>query len=757
MFARQTTSERFSRPPEKSMMAKQRARFAEVGAGAGCGASHGPTERLLIVALLALVWMGAVFGRLAYVQLVRHSDYLARALRQQQRTVEVSPKRGDITDRNGHLLAVSLQVDSAFAVPSEIADAGLAAKLLSGVLGIPRDVLEEKLGSGGTFVWIQRKLPAEQAEAIAQLNLKGVYLQKENQRFYPKRELAAHIIGFVDPDEKGLGGIESELDGLIRGKSEKVLVLADARQRKFDGGETQKERGASVVLTLDEKIQYIAERELAAAIAKTHAPAGTVIVMNPNNGEILALANWPKFDPNAATAAPAENRMNRAVSAIYEPGSTFKLITLAAAFDQGVTQPEEVFDCQNGSIVLFGHRIHDHKPFGALTVSEILAKSSDVGAIEVALRLGEPKFYDYIKAFGFGTPTGVDMPGESRGLLHRLEHWTPISIGAVSMGQEVGVTPIQMVSAVSAIANGGTLFRPHVVSQLRRGNEVLPAEGVLAPAEPRNVIRPETAATLRKLMEGVLLKGGTGPLARLDGWTAAGKTGTAQKIDPDTGRYSPTNLIASFTGFAPINEPAVAILVSLDSPVGPHEGGQVAAPVFKRVAEQVLGYLDVPRDVPVNAKLVQAAYQPSEAEEGSLGDFTAADFSEEPEEVTVGAADAKTVAVTAGASAMGTTRGAAGSAVMTAKNEKAAAAAAPAGPVSVDESGEIVVPNFLGKTMRVVADECLRLGLNPVLVGTSVANGQTPAAGTKLPRGAKVTVEFGDRAEKGGKLSKDKK
>jgi len=749
MFARQTTSERFSRPPEKSMMAKQRAQFAEVGRGA----AYGPTERLLIVALLAVVWMGAVFGRLAYVQLVRHSDYLARALRQQQRTVEVSPKRGDITDRNGHLLAVSLQVDSAFAVPSEIADAGLAAKLLSGVLGIPRDVLEEKLGSGGTFVWIQRKLPAEQADAIAQLNLKGVYLQKENQRFYPKRELAAHVIGFVDPDEKGLGGIESELDGLIRGKSEKVLVLADARQRKFDGGEAQKERGASVVLTLDEKIQYIAERELAAAIAKTHAPAGTVIVMNPNNGEILALANWPKFDPNAATMAPAENRMNRAVSAIYEPGSTFKLITLAAAFDQSVTQPDEVFDCQNGSIVLFGHRIHDHKPFGALTVSDILAKSSDVGAIEVALRLGEPKFYDYIKAFGFGSPTGVDMPGESRGLLHRLEHWTPISIGAVSMGQEVGVTPMQMIRAVSAIANGGTLFRPHVVAQLRRGNELLPAEGVLEPVEPRTVIRPETAATLRKLMEGVLLKGGTGPLARLDGWTAAGKTGTAQKIDPDTGRYSPTNLIASFTGFAPINEPAVAILVSLDSPVGLHEGGQVAAPVFKRVAEQVLGYLDVPRDVPVNARLVQAAYQPSEA--GSLGDFTAADFSEEPEDVTVGAADATTATVTA--SAAGATRGAAGGAVMTAKIGRVPEVPPPPGPVSVDESGEIVVPNFLGKTMRDVADECLRLGLNPVLVGTSVANGQTPAAGTKLPRGAKVTVEFGDGAEKGGKLSKAKK
>jgi cell division protein FtsI (penicillin-binding protein 3) len=684
---------------------------------------------LLIVAGLVLLWMAGVGGRLAYLQLIRHSEYMARAQRQQQRTIEISPKRGAIYDRNMHPLAMSIQVDSAFAVPSEIVDVGLAARLLSGVLGVPRDVLEDRIGSSGTFVWIQRKLPPEQAEAISALNLRGVYLQKENQRFYPKRDLAAHVLGFVDPDEKGLGGIESEFDAQIRGKSEKVIVMADARQHRFDGGEAVRERGASVVLTLDEKIQYIAERELAAAIAKTHAPAGTVIVMNPNNGEILALANWPKFNPNAATTAPAESRMNRAVSAIYEPGSTFKLITLAAAFDQGVTRPEEIFDCENGSVVVAGHRIHDHKPFGLLAVSEILAKSSDVGAIKVAMRLGAPQFYDYIRAFGFGSPTGVDMPGESRGLLHRLEHWTPISIGAVSMGQEVGVTPIQLITAVSAIANGGTLYKPHVVAELRRGEEVLPAEGPLAVVEPKSVIRPETAATLRRLMEGVVLKGGTGTLARLDGWTSAGKTGSAQKIDPFTGRYSPTQLIASFTGFAPINDPAVTILVSLDSPVGPHEGGMVAAPVFKRVAEQVLAYLNVPRDVPVNPKLVQAAYKRDAAEDSSLEDFTAADFSAQPED----AADA---------------RGAPDGAAAGAKGGKVQELPS-AVTVSVDEGGDITVPDFSGKTMRDVTDQCLRLGLNPVLVGSSLATSQTPAAGAKLKHGAKVTVEFGTPSQPG--------
>jgi cell division protein FtsI (penicillin-binding protein 3) len=694
-----------------------------------------PASRLLIVAGLAMLWMLAVSGRLAYLQLIKHRDYMTRAQRQQQRTIEISPKRGPIYDRNMLPLAMSIQVDSAFAVPSEIADVNLAARLLSGVLGIPRDVLEDRLSSSGTFAWIQRKLPADQAEAITALNLKGIYLQKENQRFYPKRDLAAHVLGFVDPDEKGLGGIESELDKEIRGKSEKVIVMADARQRRFDGGESLGQPGASVVLTLDEKIQYIAERELAAAIAKTHAPAGTVIVMNPNNGEILALANWPKFNPNTAVSAPAESRMNRAVSAIYEPGSTFKLITLAAAFDQGRIRADEVFDCQNGMITIAGHRIHDHKPFGLLSVREILAKSSDVGAIKVAIRIGQSSFYDYIRAFGFGSPTGVDIPGESRGLLHRLEHWTPISIGAVSMGQEVGVTPIQLISAVSAIANGGTLYRPHVVKDLRLGDAVLPEQGALAATEPKTVIHPQTAAELRSLMEGVLLKGGTGTLARLDGWTAAGKTGSAQKIDPNTGKYSPTQLIASFTGFAPINNPAITILVSLDSPVGPHEGGMVAAPVFKRVAEQVLAYLDVPRDVPVNAKLVQTAFHQEDAtDSASLEDFTSTDFSAQPDE----SAPAPAAAPIPAANSTKTTK--------TSRDSSSSASIAtdPTVMVAIDDSGDIAVPDFTGHTMRDVMEQCLRLGLNPVLIGSSLATSQSPAVGAKVKHGARITVEFGE-------------
>lgn len=668
---------------------------------------------MAIVAGVAAVWMAAVVGRLGWLQLIHYSDYLGRAQRQQQRVIEVTPRRGAIYDRNMHPLAMSIPVDSCFAVPSEIADESLAALLLSSVLDIPREVMEARLASSRSFVWIARKLPPDKVRAIAALNLKGIYFQKENQRFYPKRDLAAHVLGYVDLDERGLGGIEYGLDDQIRAKPEKILVMSDAKRRWFDATETRRAPGASVVLTIDEKVQYIAERELAAAIAKTHAVAGTVIVQDPNNGQILADANWPKFNPNAAGEGSQDTHMNRGISALYEPGSTFKLITLAAAFEEHVTRPDEFFDCQNGAVYIGNHRIRDHKPFGLLSVSNILAQSSDVGAIKIALRLGAPKFYEYIRAFGFGSPTGVDLPGESKGLVRRLENWTPISVGSISMGQEIGVTPIQLISAVSAIANGGLLYKPRVVQELRRGEQVLPSPRVTAAAEPKRVIRPETAATLRHLMERVILDG-TGRLARLDGWTAAGKTGSAQKIDPSTGRYSPNKLIASFTGFAPLNNPEVTILVSLDSPQGLHEGGQVAAPIFKRIAEQALAYLDVARDVPLSPRLMQASLRKKPLlDVDSLGESAPIDFLGLPDEPPTPPAD-----------------------------NTEPEPAVPTVTVALDQGGDISVPDLQGKTMREAAHECLRLGLEPVLAGSGLATEQAPAAGAKARKGGKIIVRF---------------
>ena len=432
-----------------------------------------PRTRLLIVAGLIAIWTGAALGRLAYLQLICYSEYFSRAQHQQRLIVEVGARRAEIFDRNLNPLAMSVPVDSCFAVPSEIADPGMVARLIGKVLDISPEEIATRLAGSHSFVWIARKLPPEKAERIAAMNLRGIYFQREGGRFYPKRQLGAHVLGYVDIDEKGLGGVEYSLDDNIRSKPGKMLILTDAHRRWYDSTDKAPETGTSVVLTLDEKIQYIAEKELGQAIHDTQAKSGTVIVENPNTGELLAVANWPTFNPNAAKDSNPESRMDRAASALYEPGSVFKIVTLSAAIDQGITKAEELVDCQMGSIYVAGHRIRDHKAFGLLTVSQVLANSSDVGAIKVGLRLGAPKFYDYIRSFGFGQPTGVDLPGESRGMLRRLENWTPVSVGSVSMGQEIGVTPLQMITAMSAMANGGLVVRPHVVRALRRGTQMV--------------------------------------------------------------------------------------------------------------------------------------------------------------------------------------------------------------------------------------------------------------------------------------------
>ena len=450
-------------------------------------------------------------------------------------------------------------------------------------------------------------------------------------------------------------------------------------------------------------------------IQDTHARAGTVMVENPNTGELLAVANWPTFNPNAAKDSPAEARVDRAASSLYEPGSVFKIVTLSAAIDQGITNPEEVIDCQNGAIYIAGQRIRDHKAYGNLTVAQILQYSSDVGAIKLGLRLGAPKFYDYIRDFGFGQTTGVDLPGESRGKLRRLENWTPVSVGSISMGQEVGVTPMQMMTAVNAIANGGLILRPHVIREQRHGNQVT------EPQEPpaRRVIKETTAASMRRMLEGVVL-GGTGKKAQLDGYTSAGKTGTAQKYDPETGRYSTHDLIASFVGFTPINTPAITIYVQLDSPVGPHDGGQVAAPVFHRVAQQVLAYLQVPRDIAVTAAAPKA------------GRSSAAP---QPDESLTDDSDFEAVQTPEGS----------GTGQPAAPAPMPMPAAAPP-TVELAEGDGIPAPPLLGKTVREVTQECLKLGLTPSLVGTGVAIQQSPEPGASIRRGGRITVQFGRAA-----------
>jgi cell division protein FtsI (penicillin-binding protein 3) len=676
---------------------------------------RGSRTRLWIVAGVLALWTAAALGRLGYLQLFRYSDFLARAERQQQRIVSISPKRADIFDRNMRELAMSAAVDSCFAVPSEIADPEMVARRLAPVLGTSPEEIATRLAASRSFAWIARKMAPETAARVQALNLRGIYFQKEEQRFYPKHELAAPVLGYVDIDGKGLGGIEYGLDDSLRSKAGRVLILADAHSRWYDSTDKTPAAGTSVALTLDENIQYIAEKELAAKIQQTHARAGTVIVQDPSNGEVLAMASWPTFNPNAPAGSPAEARMNRAVGALYEPGSVFKIVTLSAAIDQGITRADEVVDCQMGAIYIAGHRIRDHKPFGLLTVAQILANSSDVGAIKIGLRLGAPKFYDYIRAYGFGNPTGIDLPGENRGLLRRLDAWTPVSVGSISMGQEIGVTPIQMISAMSAIANGGVLYRPRVV--LDPDRETLNSEP--SDMSPRRIIRATTAATMRSMLEGVVLNG-TGKNARLDGYTSAGKTGTAQKIDPATGRYSATQLIASFVGFAPINNPAVTILVQLDSPVGLHEGGSVAAPVFKRIAEQVLAYRNVPHDIPLPPRTLRAARDAhADATPADVDDFDPAQVEAPGDVEKVGSVPPP----------------------MATSPSTAASTAAPT--MELTEGEGVTLPSLAGKTVREVTQICEHLGVNPVLVGAGIVQSQEPDSGASVRHGSTVTVRFG--------------
>jgi len=666
-----------------------------------------PRLRWLVVWFLGVVWMGAVLARLSYLQLFRHSEYLAKAEHQQQRVFEISPTRGAIYDRKGRDLAVSLPMDSLFADPAEIADVEMVAPLLSHVLDVPADEIAAKIRGARTPVRLARKLSPDSVQRIADMNLRGVFFQKENRRVYPQRELAASLLGYVDVDEKGIGGIEYALDKEIRGQPGRMMVMADGLRRWYDRRELAPSPGASVALTIDETIQYIAEKELARAVEQTHAKSGVAVVQDPNSGELLAVANAPSFDANNPGAYADETRMNRAVVASYEPGSTFKVITLTGALEHGVASPDDLVDCQMGSIVVGGRLIHDWHRFGVLSVRGILANSSDVGAIKLALRLGAPRFYETIRAFGIGQPTGIELPGENRGLLRPVENWSANSIGSLAMGQEVSVTPVQMISAISAVANGGTLYPPRIVREI--GGR---SPAVHSPAALRQVTDARTAAQMRELMEAVVLEG-TGKPARLAGWTAAGKSGTAQKIDPATRRYSKTQYMASFVGFTPLNNPVVTILVVLDSPVGPHHGGEVGGPVFKRIAEQVLTYLNVPHDVPLPSD-IETAKQLSPTQRRNRPPTSSAD----PTQAEFAAAVANAAQPASGASDV----------------------------VSSDATA-VVMPNLASHTVRTVTEACLHLGLVPTLVGSGVAVEQFPAAGTQVLRGTRVTVRFGRPVE----------
>src|SRR5256885_4847960 len=425
---------------------------------------NSPRARLAFFVAFLFLWLLAIGLRLIWLQLVQYGDFNQRAARQQQRSVDVAAARGVIYDRNGHELAMTIAVDSVFAVPSEIPDQATTASLLGRILKTdPRELLE-RMSSSRAFCWIARKIDPDTSQRTRALNLRGIYFQKESKRFYPKRELAAQVLGYVGLDDEGLAGLEREYDDRLRGKPGRMLISVDARRKWFGSVEKQPDPGENVVLTVDEKIQYIAERELETAMQQTRAESGTVVVENPHTGEILALANRPTFNPNLSREIKPQKLKNHAVSDVYEPGSTFKLVTISAALEEKLTRPDEMFDCQMGSIVYNGRRIHDSRPHGLLSVADVLAESSDVGSIKIGLRLGEDRFYKYIRAFGFGQQTGIELPGETRGLSKPPSRWSKVSIAAITIGQEIGITPLQLVALVSTMANDGVSVAPRIVA-----------------------------------------------------------------------------------------------------------------------------------------------------------------------------------------------------------------------------------------------------------------------------------------------------
>src|SRR6516225_9933657 len=578
-----------------------------------------PVKRLYTLAAVLFLWVGAVLGRLVYLQIIKYDFFLNLASRQHGRTIDVDPRRGTIYDRNGAELAMSIDVDSVFAVPSEIPDQETTAQILANVLNIEAQELLARLRSQKNFAWVKRKVDGDVSDRVRELNLRGIYFRKEPKRFYPKRELAAQVLGYVGTDDEGLGGIELVYDGDLRGIPGREMIFVDARRKWYGRVERQPDPGQNLVLTLDGTIQYIAEKELDQAMDDTKAIAGTVVVQNPRTGEIVALANRPTFNPNVFNSVPKEARKNRAVSDIYEPGSVFKTVTYSAAIDQGVVKPDDMVDCQGGAINVFGMTIHDSHKMGVLTIAQAYAESSDVAAIKTGMKLGDKRFDEYIRSYGFGAQTGIELPGESRGMKKPVNHWSKVSIAAMSMGQEVGITAVQVVSMMSTIANDGIYTPPRIVAGELPPNGT-PQPVVFHPAQQHRVISTMTSAQMKKMMEGVVLFG-TARRAILDGYTVAGKTGTAQKVDPKTGAYSKTKYVASFVGFAPVNDPAITIAVILDSAEGLHQGGQVSAPVFKRIAQQVLEYMHVPHDIePKNQAqrlTLMASNQNDDADEGS--------------------------------------------------------------------------------------------------------------------------------------------
>jgi len=572
-------------------------------------------KRLLQLFAFLAAWAIVVVARLAQIQLVRHADYVARAQRQQERTIELAPVRGTIRDARGRILAESVAAESIYADPQAVVDRAAAARALAGPLHMSARDIEAKLAGGGGFVWIARQLPLDVAAEVKRLRVPGVYAFEEHRRSYPRNTLGANVIGWVGVDGNGLAGIEHSFDSYVRGKAGKVTLLRDARRSMYLVGAEGANRpvdGHDVVLTIDSVVQFITERALQRAVDDYHAAGGAAIVMNPSDGAILAMASVPTFDPNHFADFPPAAWRNRNVQDAYEPGSTFKIVTASAGLEEGLVTPSQFIDCGDGVIQIANTEIHEHggNRYGVITFEDVMVHSSNVGAVKVGLQVGPSRFYDVIRRFGFGERTGVQLPGEATGLVRRTQSWSALSNASMSIGQEISVTPLQVVTAMAAIANGGVRVAPRIVDR------VVDAQGntIYAPPRPApvRVVSEKTAAVLNEILKAVVARG-TGQKAALAEHVVAGKTWTAQKAA--RGGYTMDRVVASFAGYVPADRPRLAILIVVDEPKGSQYGGTIAAPAFKEIAEPALRYLGVAPSLPqrtldLNAPMLAAFSQP---------------------------------------------------------------------------------------------------------------------------------------------------
>lgn len=562
--------------------------------------------RRYVMLLVLLGGFGIVLFRLVTLQVLQAAELTVKADRQHQKTVSLEGARGTIVDRNGKVLAMNLEVPSVFGVPTDVDSPAKTARVLSPVLHVRANELEQKLRQDRRFVWLARKLDPEQGRWFERTRVEGIGVVMEGRRFYPKGPLLSHLLGFSGMDGQGLEGIERRYDTELQGEKRVTVLQRDAKGRTvFSKGQQTEQApapGHRLVLTIDEVIQYIVEKELDNAVVRAQAKSGTMIVLEPYSGALLALAVSPRFDPNVLSNLSPDRWRNRALTDAYEPGSTMKAILAAAAIEERVMKPDTLVFGEQGSMAIASTVIHDHEKLGWLTFAQVIQKSSNIGAAKAGIALGDQRLYQYLQTFGFGARTEIDLPGEATGLLKNPKAWGRRTVASVSMGQEVGVTPMQMVTAIAAIANGGQLMKPYVVSEIRDAqNEVMRQ---ILPQVRRRVISPETARAVTRILEGVVTDG-TGGKAAISGFRVAGKTGTAQKIDPRTGTYSDSKFVSSFVGYVPADNPRLAMIVLIDEPQGEAWGGAVAAPVFNRVGEQALSYLGVSSPEPV--KLAMAA------------------------------------------------------------------------------------------------------------------------------------------------------